>query len=110
VQSLGMRLAGDLIGDVTDRGEPVEGDTILLILNAWHEPIDFTLPETKLEHHWERLFDTSLDGTEIDTADPLGISKVYKLSPRSIALFVTRIPEDTGKAVSEVQLEAIRRS
>lgn len=109
VQSLGMRLAGDLIGDVTDRGEPIEGDTIFLILNAWHEGIDFMLPETKPEHHWERLFDTALDGTEVEKSDPLGESNLYKLQQRSVALFVTRRPEETGQAVSEAQLEAIRR-
>jgi len=109
IQSLGMRLAGDLIGDVTDRGEPIEDDTILLLLNAWHESIDFALPETKPEHHWERLFDTSLDGSDEGAIEPMGGTEVYKLAPRSIALFVTRLPEETGKAVSEIQLEAIRR-
>ena len=44
VQCLGVRLAGDLIGDVDERGEPIVGDTLLLLLNAHHEPIPFTLP------------------------------------------------------------------
>ena len=54
-----MRLAGDVIGDVDERGEPIVGDTLLLLLNAHHEPLPFTLPETKPEHHWERLLDTA---------------------------------------------------
>ena len=43
---LGVRLAGDLIGDVDERGEPIVGETLLMLLNAHHEPIPFTLPET----------------------------------------------------------------
>ena len=58
VKCLGVRLAGDLIGDVDERGEPIVGDTLLLLLNAHHEPIPFTLPATRPEHHWERLLDT----------------------------------------------------
>ena len=109
VQSLGMRLAGDLIGDVTERGEPINGDTTLLLLNAWHEQIDFTLPATKPEHHWERLFDTALDSPEIETAEQVGDASCYRLQPRSIALFVTRLPQDTGSPLSAAQIEAIRR-
>ena len=37
----GVRLAGDEIGDQNERGEPLVGDTILLLLNAHHEPIPF---------------------------------------------------------------------
>ena len=47
VKCLGVRLAGDLIGDVDERGEPIVGDTLLLLLNAHHEPIPFTLPATQ---------------------------------------------------------------
>ena len=46
VKCLGMRLAGDLIGDVDERGEPIVDDTALILVNAHHEPIPFTLPET----------------------------------------------------------------
>ena len=50
---LGVRLAGDLIGDVDERGEPIVGDTILLLLNAHHEAIPFTLPPAE-RAAWER--------------------------------------------------------
>jgi isoamylase len=55
---LGVRLAGDLIGDMDERGEPIIGDTILLLLNAYYEAIPFTLPATKEGQQWERLVDT----------------------------------------------------
>lgn len=56
---LGVRLAGDLIGDENESGEPIVGETLLLLFNAHHEPIPFTLPATKVEHRWERVFDTA---------------------------------------------------
>ena len=34
VKCLGVRLAGDVIDDVDERGEPIVGDTLLLLLNA----------------------------------------------------------------------------
>jgi glycogen operon protein len=56
---LGVRLAGDLIGEVDERGEDIVGDTILLLLNAHYEAIPFTLPATQEGEVWERLLDTA---------------------------------------------------
>src|SRR5262249_31474027 len=41
---LGLRLAGDAIDEVDRRGNPIKGNTLLLLLNAHHERHDFTLP------------------------------------------------------------------
>jgi len=56
---LGVRLAGDLIGEVDERGEDIVGDTMLLLLNAHYEAIPFTLPATWEGEVWERLLDTA---------------------------------------------------
>ncbi len=56
-------MAGDLIGDVDEHGEPIVGDTVLLLLNAHHEAIPFTIPATREDQLWERV---------LDTADPHG--------------------------------------
>ena len=58
-QCLGARLPGDLIGDVNERGEPITGDSIVLLVNAHHEAIPFTLPSRDEELEWERLIDTA---------------------------------------------------
>jgi glycogen operon protein len=88
---LGVRLAGDLIGDVDDRGEPIVGDTLLLLLNAHHEPIPFTLPKMKQDQHWELLLDTSAPGDGVPTVfrenDP------YPLKGRSLVLLRTAVPD-----------------
>ena len=59
VKCLGVRLAGDLIDDDDERGEPIVGETLLLLLNGHWEPIPFTLPTTSDGHLWERILDTA---------------------------------------------------
>jgi glycogen operon protein len=97
IQCLGMRLAGDLIGDVDERGEPIVGETVLLLLNAYHEPIAFTLPAAKLTHQWVRLLDTSDDNAPVAA---LQSGDKYLLQGRSLTLLVTRQPAEPAQAVA----------
>ncbi len=106
VKCLGVRLAGDLIGDVDERGEPIIGETLLILLNAHHEAIPFTLPVTKPEHHWERLFDTAEPVAGLAVFDT---NQAYPLQGRSVVLFSTRLAEETGQAVIATQVEVLRR-
>ena len=61
VRCLGVRLNGDAIDEVDERGERIVGDTLLILLNAGEEAVPFSLPETGPTERWETL---------IDTADP----------------------------------------
>jgi glycogen operon protein len=40
-QCFGMRMSGDLIGDVDERGQDIKGNSILILMNAFHEAIPF---------------------------------------------------------------------
>jgi glycogen operon protein len=84
VRCLGVRLAGDLIGEVNESGERVVGDTLLVLLNAHHEAIPFTLPVCKDGAHWERLLDTALPQ---EPAAAVADDKPYALDGRSVAVF-----------------------
>jgi isoamylase len=103
VKCLGIRLAGDLINDETERGEPVVGETLLVLLNGHWEPISFSMPPTKHGHVWERL---------LDTADPSSVSRAYEgeseypLSERSLVVLVTRTPEEKGETVKPSEVKA----
>jgi glycogen operon protein len=105
VKCLGMRLAGDLIGDVDERGDPIVGDTLLLLLNAHHEAVPFTLPAHKEEHDWEVLVDTTDPAVEPHTAES---DRPYPLQSRSLAVLRTR-PRDEPKraAVTPTQVEKL---
>lgn len=86
VRCIGMRLAGDVIGEVDEHGEPIVGDTLLVLLNAHYEPIPFTLPPTNPEHVWELVYDTADDAAPAAT---LAAGQAYPLRDRSLALFRT---------------------
>jgi isoamylase len=58
VHTVGLRLAGDAIGEQGERGEPIVDDTLLLILNAADEPIEFALPNHE-GRPWQLVFDTT---------------------------------------------------
>jgi glycogen operon protein len=106
VKCLGVRLAGDIINETDERGEPIRGDTLLLLLNAHWEELQFTLPATRVEHVWETMVDTR------DTDAPLRICRggeQYPIFGRSLALLRTRTPEHAGQPVSAAQADALRR-
>jgi glycogen operon protein len=91
VKCLGVRLAGDLIGDVDDKGERVVGDTLLLLLNAHHEPISFTLPAHKEGQEWLSLLDTAQGRNEERIMK--GGDK-HDLAGRSLAVYRIRTVAD----------------
>jgi glycogen operon protein len=103
---MGMRLAGDLINDVDERGEPIIGDTIMLLLNAHWEEIPFVLPQTIDGQLWETLVDTR------DPEAPVRICRggeKYPLFGRSLALLRTVPPEWAGRNLTPAQLRALRK-
>jgi glycogen operon protein len=83
VRVLGVRLNGDAIDEVNERGERIIGDSLLLLLNADEEAVPFVVPATSPTERWETL---------IDTADPwmparrLRAGDRYELQPRSMAV------------------------
>jgi glycogen operon protein len=80
---LGVRLNGDAIGEINERGEQVVGDTLLILFNADKDAVPFVVPTTKPQERWESL---------LDTADPWTPSKRlragdrYQLQGRSMAV------------------------
>ncbi len=84
VKALGVVLIGH-DHETDERGNPIDGDNLMLLLNAHWEPIEFNFPRVEsIVDNFERLF---------DTADPQGgpelvdIAKKYVMQGRSTALF-----------------------
>jgi glycogen operon protein len=105
---MGVRLAGDLINEMDERGEPIKGDTLLLLLNAHWEEIPFTLPDTSGDDVWQVLIDTA----EPDRPLPVRVRparELYPLYGRSVALLRTIKREEAGQPASSTQLEALRK-
>jgi isoamylase len=59
LKALGMRLNGESIDDVDERGAPIQGDTLLVLLNVQPDLVRFQLPRHKPSERWKPIIDTS---------------------------------------------------
>ena len=85
VKSIGVYLNGDAIGAVDQRGEPVTDDSFLLLLNAFPEPIDFTLPPPSWATAWAVAVETAT-GSVAPEWPVLKASEVVTVAGRSLVL------------------------
>ena len=104
VKCLGMRLAGDLIGEEDERGRPIHGDTLLVLFNAHWESIPFTLPLHKDDQQWELVLDTARTNVTPETWTD---DKTYSLSDRSLVVLRIRAPKGPSDVISPSQVEVM---
>jgi isoamylase len=84
VKALGVVLVG-ANGEVDYRGKPIVGDSLMLLLNAHWEPIEFQFPRLiGIVTDFERLFDTFAPNAP---PSPVNLNHSYTMQPRSTALF-----------------------
>ena len=104
VRSIGMLLNGSAIEEVNERGEPVIGDSVLVLLNGHTDKIPFTLPPLDVTHHWRRVIDT-FDPHSQDKSFRPGAR--YPLQGRSVAVFKVTPPiKDRRRAIDFEQTSA----
>ncbi len=96
VRCFGLRLAGDAIEEVDSRGNPLLDDTLLILLNAYHEPIPFVLPAHRRKLHWWVIFDTA-DPASWRAQRRLRGAAPYPLDGRSLALLRLRQHTEGGE-------------
>jgi glycogen operon protein len=78
-----VRLNGDAIDELNERGERIVGETLLLLLNGGADPMPFVLPPSLPLDRWDTL---------LDTADPWQVPRRlhagdrYELQARSMAV------------------------
>ncbi|MFC7551513.1 hypothetical protein ACFQU7_03150 [Pseudoroseomonas wenyumeiae] len=65
-------------------------ETILTILNAHHEAVEFILPPVPEGVAWVRLLDTNIVGEEEDEEPAFKIGESYTVTGRSLLLFRLR--------------------
>ena len=94
-RTLGMFIAGNGLEDVDELGEPLADDDLLLIVNAGHEAVDFSMPElVQGQDRWELLVDTDDDHAR-ETIPVVGWTR---LEARSLRLFRHRASGDPPTA------------
>lgn len=82
---LGLRLAGDAIEEVDARGNRIVDDTLLILLNAHHDPIPFFLSAHRPRMRWELVLDTR-EPTGKRRQRPIRGGTPYEMEGRSLAL------------------------
>jgi glycogen operon protein len=82
LKSIGLLLGGDSIETLDERGERIVGDTLLVLLNAHHEAVPFTLPHIERGPEWEYLIDTA--GRSVEKRQKIAAAGAVELAPRSL--------------------------
>jgi glycogen operon protein len=90
VRCLGVRLAGDAIGETNERGERIVDDTLLVLFNAADAIVPFAMPPISSSSVWTRIFDTAQDRSE---SVRLAGGDKYPLTGRSVVVLrLDRLP------------------
>jgi glycogen operon protein len=82
---LGVYLSGVGLTDTDARGRPVTDDDFLVLFNAHHEPIAFTLPDLG-RGAWQGVLDTATESAR--TPADWRADEPYPLEGRTLALLV----------------------
>ncbi len=86
VRSLTLRLAGDAITELDEKGRAIVDDTLLVLLNMHHESLSFTLPAHKKGVRWQTVLDTAEPREDGKKVTILKGGEQYDLEARSLAL------------------------
>jgi isoamylase len=70
VRSMAFQLGGDAIPTLDERGQRVIGDGLLVLLNAHHDAVRFTIPAAAEGRQWVLEFDTADDAKPSEPMKP----------------------------------------
>ena len=87
LHALGMRLNGNSIDEVDERGRPIVGETLLVLLNSQPGRVSFRLPRHKPSERWIPYMDTSLSSVP---SEPLSHKDTYALQGRCVVVLILR--------------------
>ena len=85
-KSLALRLAGDTIGEKDEKGRPIVDDTLLILLNAHHELLSFTLPAHKRGVRWQPILDSAATEVSPKHVTILKGGERYEVEARSLVV------------------------
>ena len=86
IRVLGLRLSGEILGDVNGVGEPVKDDTFLILINSHHEDVPFRLPEVS---HKEIEWELCIDARDSAPSEPIRRDPTFdfNVAARSVAVW-----------------------
>ena len=79
VRCIGVLLAGEIRDEVDEKGELIKDDTLLVLLNSYHDSVPFTSPECMGDVKCEVIVDTSnsdlaTEKRQVDENKPLEVA------------------------------------
>jgi isoamylase len=89
VRCIGMFLAGQGLDETDERGRKLGDENFLVLLNAHHEDIEFTLPALHPCSQWSAWMDTSRENG-LRSLEAHEAGKAYPLQARSMVLLMER--------------------
>jgi glycogen operon protein len=81
-KSLSVFLNGDALRDLDANGDLLRDDSFLLLFNAHHEPLDFTMPAASFGGKWRVALATSSESGEHDADVAAG--EALQVPPRTV--------------------------
>jgi len=99
-RSLGLFLAGNALEEYDERGRRVEDDTMIMLLNAHHESIEFQLPAQPRNARWQVLIDTSFADGKRKDGRFFYSNGSYPLQARSVVLLVRLISPPPSRSAT----------
>ena len=85
-KSLGVLLNGSAIPDPDAHGRPVLDDSFFIVLNAWDQELDLTLPEARWASHWKVVLDTAGASPAEGSPPLLGAATRLAVTGRSVVV------------------------
>jgi isoamylase len=105
ISSLAFMLGGDALQSVDERGERLLDDSLLVLLNAHHEPTTFRLPGQGENGRWL---------TELDTADPGKATDAicqgdYRVEGRALVILRQPLESQAAREAAEAPARVRKR-
>jgi len=90
VRCIGVLLAGEIRDEVDEKGDLIKDDTLLVLLNSYHESVPFTPPECIEDVKWEVIIDTNTSDLTV-VAQQVDCKKPLEVTGRSVVLLKVKV-------------------
>src|SRR5262249_39560483 len=84
-KSFAVFLNGGALREMDDDGKPIGDDSFLLLFNAHHEPLPFTIPEPRFGAAWRTMVDTAAD-SESQSGGDVRAGENRQIAGRSVVV------------------------
>ena len=88
-RTLGLFLSGSAVDEIDERGQLITDENFVLLMNAHHEEVPFSLPSVASGMIWITLIDSSCESARSPSTAHDAMT-TYPLQPRSMVVLVER--------------------